>query len=39
MLNLVAKMLIFWGTIGSMQMCHGLFHEIETPDELKDIDC
>ncbi|MEK5040277.1 cyclic lactone autoinducer peptide [Sporosarcina sp. FSL K6-3457] len=38
MLKLVAKVLIFWGTIGSKQMCHGVFHEMETPEELKNID-
>lgn len=38
MLNLLAKLLISWGTIGSKQMCVGVFHEIETPEELKNTD-
>lgn len=38
MIKLVGKLLIFWGSLGSKQMCLGLFHEIEIPEELKNTD-
>lgn len=36
MLKIVGKILIFWGSLGSKQMCSGIFHEIKLPEELKN---
>lgn len=38
MIKIVGKLLVFWGSLGSKQMCRGLFHEFEIPEELKDIE-
>lgn len=38
MLNLFGKALIFWGTLGSKQMCVGFFHEVKIPKELQNKD-
>lgn len=35
MLNIIGKLLIYWGSLGSKQMCRGIFHECEVPEELK----
>lgn len=37
MIKVIGKLLVYWGSLGSKQMCRGLFHEIEIPEELKDI--
>lgn len=36
MLKIIGKLLISWGSLGSKQMCSGLFHEIKVPEELED---
>lgn len=38
MLKIIGKLLIFWGSLGSRQMCRGLLHEFEVPKELKDLE-
>ncbi|MBF4501805.1 cyclic lactone autoinducer peptide [Savagea sp. SN6] len=35
MIKVIGKLLIFWGSLGSRQMCFSIFHEIEIPEELK----
>lgn len=38
MLNILGRLLVFWGSLGSKQMCMGLFHEIDMPEELKNTE-
>lgn len=38
MLQLLGKIFISWGSLGSKQMCVGFFHEIKVPEELEKTD-
>lgn len=37
MLKIIGKLFIFWGSLGSKQMCRGFFHEFKMPEELEKV--